>query len=148
MCALSFEVFTTPERLRALERLEQAARRLRVPQHALINELKAQASEEELVASCARRWLIGCGSASRPGGALLRPRIWAPRRALKRPTSNRSWTNTAKAQRDGLIGDGYIKIIRWFFAHLPAEVDVLTRDAAEADLAGKPPGCGPDQLAK
>ncbi len=28
---VSFEVFTTPERLRALERLEQAARRLRAP---------------------------------------------------------------------------------------------------------------------
>ena len=28
VCELSFDVFTTPERLRALERLERAARRL------------------------------------------------------------------------------------------------------------------------
>ena len=44
LCELSFAVFTTPERLRALERLERAARRLRPPQHALINQLSAQPS--------------------------------------------------------------------------------------------------------
>ncbi|VAZ84841.1 hypothetical protein LAUMK42_03666 [Mycobacterium persicum] len=48
MCELSFAVLTTPERLRALERLERAARRLRTPQHALINQLGAQAGETEL----------------------------------------------------------------------------------------------------
>ncbi|WP_156748259.1 DUF222 domain-containing protein, partial [Mycobacterium sp. E3198] len=48
LCALSFEVFTTPERLRALERLESVARRLRTPGHALINQLGAQASKAEL----------------------------------------------------------------------------------------------------
>ena len=48
LCELSFDVFTTPERLRALERLERVARRLRAPQHALINQLDAQACEEEL----------------------------------------------------------------------------------------------------
>ena len=31
LCELSFDVFTTPERLRALERLERVARRLRTP---------------------------------------------------------------------------------------------------------------------
>ena len=29
LCGLSFDVFTTPERLRAMERLERVARRLR-----------------------------------------------------------------------------------------------------------------------
>ena len=48
LCELSFDVFTTPERLRALERLERVARRLRAPQHALTNQLDAQACEEEL----------------------------------------------------------------------------------------------------
>ena len=48
LCELSFDVFTTPERLRALERLERVARRLRTPEHALINQLDAQAGEEEL----------------------------------------------------------------------------------------------------
>ena len=48
LCDLSFDVFTTPERLRALERLERAARRLLAPGHTLINQLDAQASDEEL----------------------------------------------------------------------------------------------------
>src|ERR1700758_1357518 len=48
LCELSFDVFTTPERLRALERLERVVRRLRTPEHALINQLDAQSSEEEL----------------------------------------------------------------------------------------------------
>ena len=48
LCELSFDVLTTPERLRALERLERGARRTRTPQHALINQLDAQAGEEEL----------------------------------------------------------------------------------------------------
>src|SRR5260370_17423640 len=51
LCELSFDVFTTPERMRALERLERVARRLRVPQHALINQLDTQASDEELGAT-------------------------------------------------------------------------------------------------
>ena len=41
LCELSFGVLTTPERLRALERLERVARRLRAPQHALINQRRA-----------------------------------------------------------------------------------------------------------
>src|ERR1700761_734206 len=45
---LTFDALTTPERLRAMERLERAARRLRTPQHTLINQLDAQAGEEEL----------------------------------------------------------------------------------------------------
>lgn len=45
LCELSFDVFTTPVRLRALERLECTAPRLRAPQHALVNQLGAQAGE-------------------------------------------------------------------------------------------------------
>jgi hypothetical protein len=48
LCDLSFDVLTTPERLAVLERLEGAVRRLRAPQHALINQLVAQASAAEL----------------------------------------------------------------------------------------------------
>ena len=48
LCDLSFDVFTAPERLRALERLERAARRLPAPGHTLINQRDAQASDEEL----------------------------------------------------------------------------------------------------
>ncbi|OBH81391.1 hypothetical protein A5681_25880 [Mycobacterium scrofulaceum] len=41
-------MLTNPERLRALERLERVARRLCTPQHALINQLDAQASPEDV----------------------------------------------------------------------------------------------------
>ena len=75
LCELSFDVFTTPERLRALERLERVARRLRAPQHALINQLGAQANAEELGGSLrsglADRLRITKG---RPAGASTKPR--------------------------------------------------------------------------
>ncbi|WP_156767931.1 DUF222 domain-containing protein, partial [Mycobacterium sp. E1386] len=48
LCGLSFDVLTTPERLAAMERVERVYRRLRAPQHALINQLDAQASPAEL----------------------------------------------------------------------------------------------------
>ena len=48
LCELTFDVLTTPERLRALEHLERMARQLRAPQQPLINQLDAQAGEEEL----------------------------------------------------------------------------------------------------
>ncbi|MEQ6321655.1 DUF222 domain-containing protein, partial [Mycobacterium canetti] len=45
---VSFDVLSTPERLAMLERLEGLVRRLPAVGHALINQLDAQASEEEL----------------------------------------------------------------------------------------------------
>jgi hypothetical protein len=54
---------------------------------------------------------------------------------------------TAAAQHEGLVGDGHVKVIRSFFAHLPAEVDLGTREAADADLARKASQYRPDELA-
>ncbi|WP_044097385.1 DUF222 domain-containing protein, partial [Mycobacterium canetti] len=71
-----------------------------------------------------------------------------PRRALTGEPLAPQLTATATAQRQGLIGEGHIKVIRSFFAHLPAEVDVSTREAAEADLAGKAAQYRPDELAR
>ncbi|MFQ2845916.1 DUF222 domain-containing protein, partial [Mycobacterium paragordonae] len=48
LCDLTFDAFTTPEFLRGMERLEKVHRRMRTPQHALINHLKTQATEDEL----------------------------------------------------------------------------------------------------
>jgi DNA-binding GntR family transcriptional regulator len=47
-CELSFDVLTTPELMRMLERLEKVARRLPAPGHGLINQLVAQATPAEL----------------------------------------------------------------------------------------------------
>ncbi len=77
LCGLSFDVLTTPERLRVLERLETAARRLRVPGHALINQLAEQAGDEE--------------SGGRPADALC---------GLDNRLAEKGWTTRKNARGD------------------------------------------------
>ncbi|MGA8250068.1 MAG: DUF222 domain-containing protein, partial [Mycobacterium sp.] len=148
LCELSFDVLTTPELLRTLERLERGARRMRTPEHTLINQLDAQAGEEELGGT------LRCALADRlhitkadAGRRIADAEDLGERRALTGEPLTPRLSHTAAAQRDGLIGDGHVAVIRSFFAHLPAEVDLGTRDAAEADLAGKAGGYRPDELA-
>ncbi len=149
LCALSFDVFTTPERLRALERLERVTRRLRTPGHALINQLGTQASKSELGgtlrSALADRLRITKAEAAR---RIDEAEDLGERRALTGEPLAPKLAATAAGQRQGLIGDGHIKVIRSFFAQLPAEVDLFTREAAEADLAGRARGFRPDELAK
>ncbi len=146
---LSFAVFTTPERLRALERLEQAARRLRAPQHTLINQLDAQAGDDELGgtlrAALADRLRITKPEAAR---RIAEAEDLGQRRALTGQPLAPQLPATAAAQRQGLIGEGHVKVIRGFLSHLPPEVDHFTRVAAEADLAGKAAQYRPDELAQ
>ncbi len=61
-CELSFDALTTPERLRLLQRLEQVARRLTVPSHALINQLAEQSDEPSSVAGWPGHWPTYCTS--------------------------------------------------------------------------------------
>ncbi|WP_155772126.1 DUF222 domain-containing protein, partial [Mycobacterium asiaticum] len=147
LCALSFDALTNPERLRALERLERVSRRLRSAQHGLINELGAQASKEELggtlSVALADRLRITKAEASR---RIAEAEDLGPRRTLTGQPLAPTLIATAAAQCRGLIGDGHVKVIRWFFTHLPTHVDVFTREAAEADLAGKACDFRPDQV--
>ena len=149
LCGLSFEALTTPERLRALERLERVARRLRAPEHTLINQLGAQAGEGELGgtlrSALANRLRITKAEAGRRIGDAEE---LGERRALTGEQLAPNLSATAAGQREGLIGDGHVKVIRSFFTHLPAEVDPFTREAAEADLAEKARGYRPDELFK
>jgi hypothetical protein len=149
LCELSFDAFTTPERLRALERLERVARRLRPPQHALINQLGAQASAEELGgnlrSALADRLRITKAEAVRRIGEAA---DLGKRRALTGEPLPPQLSATAAAQRAGSIGDGHVSVIRGFVAHLPTDVDLSTREAAEADLAAKAGGYRPDELAR
>ncbi len=134
--------------MRALERLETVERRLRTPRHALINQLAAQAGEEELggklPAALADRLRITKAEAHR---RIAEADDLGERRALTGEPLAPTLTATAAAQRDGLIGDGHVKVIRDFMSHLPAAVDPGTREAAEADLAGKARDFRPDQVA-
>jgi Domain of unknown function (DUF222) len=149
LCELSFDVLTTPERLRALQRLERAARRLRAPEHTLINQLDAQAGAAELGGTLrtaiADHLHITKAEAAR---RIANAEMLGPRRALTGETLPPQLPTTAQTQRDGHLGDGHIKVIRSFFDHLPAEVDLFTREAAETDLADKAAGYRPDELAK
>ncbi|WP_156349457.1 MULTISPECIES: DUF222 domain-containing protein, partial [unclassified Mycobacterium] len=105
LCTLSFDVLTTPERLRALECLERAYRRLRTPQHALINQLDAQASPEELGGSLrsglADRLRITKADAAR---RIEEARDLGQRRALTGEPLPPKLSATAAGQRAGLIG--------------------------------------------
>jgi hypothetical protein len=145
----SYDVLTTPERLALLEGLEREARRLRVPEHALINQLDAQAPEEELGGKLrtvlADRLRITKAEAGR---RIAEAADLAPRRALTGEPLAPHLSATATAQLQGLVGAGHVQVIRSFFAHLPDEVDLGTREAAEADLADKATKYRPDELAK
>jgi hypothetical protein len=124
LCKLSFDVFTTPELLRALERLERGARRQRTPQHALINRLVAQAGEEELGgtlrAALADRLRINKADAGR---RIAEAGDLGQRQALTGEPLAPLLSHTAAGQRGGLIGDAHVQVIRSFFAHLPVEVE-------------------------
>ena len=102
LCELSFDVFTTPERLRALERLERVTRRLRTPEHALINQLDAQAGEQELGdtlrGALADRLRITKADAGR---RIAEAADLGQRRALTGEPLAPQLTATATAQRDG-----------------------------------------------
>ncbi len=145
---VSFEVLTTPERLRSLERLECLVRRLPAVGHALINQLDAQASEEELggtlCCALANRLRITKPDAAR---RIADAADLGPRRALTGEPLAPQLTATATAQRQGLIGEAHIKVIRALFrpparAGGPAPPQAGT--ATENDpTAGRPaPGAG------
>ncbi|ODR16300.1 hypothetical protein BHQ23_30430, partial [Mycobacterium gordonae] len=148
LCALTFAAMTTPELMRLMEREERRERRERSVRHALINQLAAQATEEELgdtlSAALADRLRITKVEANR---RIVEAEDLGERRALTGEPLAPLLTATAAAQRQGLIGDGHVKVIRNFIAHLPSSIDVSTWEAAEKDLAGKACDFRPDQVA-
>lgn len=141
LCELTFDALTTPELLRVMERLER--------RETLINQLRARASEEDLggklPAALAERLRITKSEANR---WIAEAEDLGQRRALTGEPLAPKLTATAAAQRDGMIGDAHIRVIRDFVSHLPAAVDPGTFVAAEKDLAGKACDFRPDQVAK
>ncbi len=142
--ALTFDTLTTPERMSLLARLERAARRMRAPQHRLINQLDAQAGKEELGGTLrgalADRLRI---TEAEAGRRVEEAADLGERRALTGEPLEPRLPATAAAQREGQIGDAHTKVIRSFFAHLPAEVGHGTRQAADTDLAATPASTAP-----
>jgi Domain of unknown function (DUF222) len=145
----SFGVLTTPERLALLERLEHETRRLRVPEHLLINQVAEQATPAELGGkvsyALADRLRIGRGEASR---RVAEAAELAPRHAITGEPLPPLLTATAAIERDGKIGAGHVWVIRRFLKQLPCDIDVETVEKAEAHLAALAAAYRPDQLAK
>ncbi len=146
---LSFDVLTCPELLAMLQRLEQDARRLPVPGHALINQLARQAGETELGGklshALADRLRI---SRAESGRRIHEAGDLGPRQSITGEMLPPRLAATAEAQRAGKIGDGHVAVIRGFCQRLPDFVDVETRQQAEAQLARLGGEHRPDELAK
>jgi Domain of unknown function (DUF222) len=146
---LTFDVLTTPERLALLERFEGFRRQQPAVEHALINQLAAQADPTELggtlAAALANRLRISRAEASR---RIHEAADLGPRRALNGEPLPPLLEATAAAQRNGILGAGHVAVIRSFVHRLPDFVDIETRLNAEAQLARLAGEHRPDELAK
>jgi hypothetical protein len=146
---LSFDALTTPERLAMLERCETVRRQLPAVEHPLINQVAEQADATELGGklpfALAERLRITRAEASRRIGEAA---DLGPRRAMTGEPLEPVLAATAAAQRAGHIGAGHVAVIRSFYHRLPCDVDLETREKAEAQLARQGGEYRPDQLAK
>ena len=146
---LVFDVLTTPERLRVLERWEGFRRQQPAIEHPLINQLAEQAGPVELggrlAPVLADRLPINRAEASR---RVHEAADLGQRRALNGQALPPVLEATAAAQRNGDLGAGHVAVIRGFFHRLPDFVDIETRSTAEAQLARLAGEHRPDELAK
>ncbi|BBX45620.1 HNH endonuclease signature motif containing protein [Mycobacterium cookii] len=146
---LTFDVLTTPERLRVLERWEQMRRCQPAVEHPLINQLAAQADPTELggklAGALADRLRISRAEASR---RIHEAADLGDRRALNGEALPPVLDATAAAQRNGDLGAGHVAVIRSFWHRLPDFVDIETRTKAEAQLTRLAVEHRPDELAK
>src|SRR3984957_20403165 len=127
----TFDVLTTPERLRVLERWEQMRRWQPAVEHALINQLAEQADATELggklAPALANRLRISRAEASR---RIHEAADLGQRRALNGEPLPPVLPATAQAQRNGDLGAGHVAVIRSFFHRLPDFVDLDARAQA------------------
>ena len=145
----TFDTLTTPERLAVLQRFEGFRRQQPAIEHALINQLAAQATPAELGGKLAPvladRLRISRAEASR---RVQEAADLGERRALNGEPLAPVLAATAAAQRNGQIGAGHVAVIRSFCHRLPDFVDVETRANAEAQLARLAGEHRPDELAR
>src|SRR5271170_3695277 len=146
---LTFDVLTTPERLRVLERWEQMRRWQPAIEHPVINQLAREADPTELggklAPALAARLRISRAEASR---RIHDAADLGERRALNGEPLEPVLAATAEAQRNGDLGAGHLAVIRSFWHRLPDVVDIETRAQAEAQLARLAGAYRPDELAK
>ena len=132
------------------DRLECGYRRQATVDHRLTRELTCQASPIDLGGKSftdvlSTRLRISKDEARR---RLQEAEDLAPRTALGGQPLEPRLPNTAAAQARGDIGAEHVRIIRKFFAGLPAHIDYESRSLAKADLARVAAGFTPEELRK
>lgn len=135
-------------RLRALERLETARRRLAVPGHDVIAGL-AHADPAEVggpVHQAIADWLrISCADVRR---RLRDAQQLTPRVTITGEVLPPELPATAEVWREGLLDPQHLKVIQTFVRDLPSDIPVATVEQAERFLAEQATALRPDQLEK
>ena len=150
VASLSFDALTAPQALTVKDRLEMVSRRQAAVDHRLTHQLTSQASPVELGGTSwtdvlSNRLRIGRGEARRH---LDEADDLGPRTAITGEPLAPALPTVAAAQAAGTIGAEHVRIVRRFFADLPAAVDIDTRQACEVDLARIASAHIPDALRK
>ena len=145
---LSHDALTHADLVVVMARMEQNLRRASAVAHPMINRLVAEASPQALGGkSLADLLCTGLKiSKSEATRRIADARDLGPRTALTGETLEPQLPRTAAAQERGELGAEHVKIIRSFFAHLPAWVDYQTRELAENDLVSSGAGLKPEEL--
>ncbi len=138
---------STAERTAVTHQLEVVARRMGAVMNRFVAALAEVPVEElgEPSLGAALSTLLRI-STDEANGRIHEAEDLAARVALTGEALEPVLSNTAAAQRRGLIGAEHVKIIRKFFDRLPDFVDFATREAAEAQLAELACGLRPHEL--
>jgi hypothetical protein len=139
-----------PELLIVLERVERLRRLLPAVEHTVLTQLQSQSTPVDVGAKSWRAVLtnrLGISGAD-AGRRLIEAAELGPRHSMTGQALSPVLPTTAVAQARGEIGTDHVAVIRSFMDHLPASVDVATREHAEAQLGGLAGGLTPEGLRK
>jgi Domain of unknown function (DUF222)/HNH endonuclease len=147
--SLSLEALSHTDLLAVADRLEALKRQQARVEHQLVGRLATECAPRDLGAKnmaevLSRRLRISRAEART---RIADARLLAERTAMTGEKLEPLLPIVAAGVAAGTIGAEHVRIIRRFFAHLPAAVDAGTRAAAEKDLADIATGFTPEQLA-
>lgn len=137
-----------PELLAVLERAERLRRLLPAVEHRVLTQLQSQTTPVDMGAKSwravvsTRLGISGADASRRLGDAAE----LGPRQSLTGQALPPVLSTTAAAQARGDIGADHVAVIRSFLDHLPASVDLATREHAEAQLGELAGGLTPEGL--